>query len=222
MELSHTTIAAICERFDWQTANDIGNEPDFTGQQTLVVLGDYWLEPGRDGWHEKLRDDKHASQLAGWDKRWPRIWRQLEEQGVNFVWYDEYTIDYSRNRAWRTSASSYHWEPAVAYLDGDIITPDDDWDTWLDWAKDSTDRCLTTEMVPELFSLLRASGFEQYGERYESGWHPGQDDTPEKVRDAMIREHGPLIDFVFTIAENSQFYTKWCAWWRPVPKEDAA
>lgn len=224
MQLSHSTIQAICERFDWDYADEIGNEPDWTGQQTLVVLGDYWLRPGADGWHDKLHDGTDRHQLAGWDKRWPRIWDQLEQQGVNFVWADEYTIDHERNKAWRTTANSYHWEPAVVWDEHcDIITPDDDWDRWRGWAIDSVERCLTTEMVPELLSLLAADGFERVDERpFESGWHPGQDDDPRKVRDGLIREHGPHIDVIFTIAENSQFYTKWSAWWRPTPGEEAA
>jgi hypothetical protein len=229
MRLSEATIDAICTRFGWDWCRQYGERGygSYSGEGTTrVVLGSYWLRPGDDGWHDKLRNPERLDDpwpLAGMDRRWPLLFAQLKEQGVELQWRDEWQIDYEHDKAYRTTAEGYDWTPSFVHDDyGEMITPDHDIDTWIAWALNSTDRCLADSMVGDVDAKLTAAGYQRWNDDpLENGWHPGQDDTPQDAARRIRIEH-PNADVIFTLDEASQFYSRFSAWYRNDTEEVAA
>jgi len=226
MRLSESTIDRICRRFGWAWCGKYGERGygSYSGEGTTrVVLGYYWLHPGDDGWHEKLRDPNSTHQLEGMGKRWPMLFAQLEEQGVELEWADEWEIDREHSKAYRKTGDSYGWTRSFVWDDyGNMLTPDSDIDEWMGWAINSYDRCLADSMVGDVNAKLTAAGYERWNDDpLENGWHPGQDDTPQEAARRIRIEH-PNADVIFTLDEASQFYSRFSAWYRNDTEEVAA
>lgn len=233
MQLSDSTISAICERFDWQWCSRYG-EPGYGSHigagTTRVVLGYYWTRPGQPGWHPKLHDGTDRHQLWGLAKRWPRLFGQLEEQGVELEWADEWLIDYEHDKAYRTTGDSYSWEPCTVYDEyGDLLTPDSDLDDWLAWAFGRPlERPLNdARLGGNLTQWLAVAGFARFpsdgSDRFEAGWYPGQTDTPASALAALKMHVGhDQFEFVVAVDYVQQFDAGFSLYWRPIVKEDAA
>jgi hypothetical protein len=148
--------------------------------------------------------------------------RAAESQGIELVHYDEYTVDDDGNKAWRTEPDSYFWTPSCVYDDhGNFLTPDDDIDLWIDWAKNDPARCLTSNMVnlDDLMELGYAFHPDE-DDVNESGWHQGMDADPRKtyqeLRGTPERPgEFPQSDIIFWLKETSQFYSTWQVLVRP-------
>ena len=138
------------------------------------------------------------------------IERAAESEGIDLVHYDEYTVDDDGVKAWRTEPDSYFWTPSCVWDDhGNFMTPDDDIEMWIDWAKNDPARCLTSSMV-KLDDLLEL-GFTFHPDKddvNESGLHQGMDADPRKTY-KELREQFPNSDFIFWLKEASQFYSTW-------------
>jgi hypothetical protein len=225
MELSTDTIYRfLSERHDeWESCSEYGEPGYQDSRTTLVVLGDYWCRCGKNphtGQRKSWGRDGETvapTDLHDYASHHPRMWAALESQGVQFEWCDEWTIDYDYDKAYRTQGDSYHWQPTAIYTDdGDLMTPDDDIEVWIEWCADEPTRCLPSRVYSA--SDLEAVGFESYNGIYENGWHPGQTDDPNKITDTIRREY-PDHTIVFVLAESSQFYIRFTAYVR-APQED--
>lgn len=176
----------------------------------LFLLGNWWCQCKRAGasiipghTHLHTVQDHH-----------PRLWSQLEAQGVEYDFYDEWWVDDDTNKAYRTQPDSYIWQSVIQWNDdtGSYLTPDSDDDDWLGWAKNNPDRCLMANHR----EMLERQGFIQQGDAYHSGLHQGMDDRPGPVL-AEIQHTAPSpVDVVFLLNETSQFYVSFTAWVRPV------
>lgn len=223
MELSRSTIERyITERHDdWQWCSEYG-EPGYGNADTfVVVMGDYWCRCGHNphtGRRKTWGDGEIApTDLHSYSDHHPRFWAAMEAAGVEFEWYDEWTVDYDNDKAYRTTGDSYSWQTSIVWTDdGEFLTPDDDIETWIEWAADDPKRCIP-DRVYTVYDLMRA-GFEQYNGGYESGWHKGQTDDPTEILATVKRWH-PDDTVVFVLTEASQFYIGFHAYHRP-PKED--
>lgn len=58
-------------------------------------------------------------------------------------------------------------------------------------------------------------GFTKYDARCESGFHPGQNDTPDKLRAEIEAKHGPC-EIIFSIDDVGQFDVTFSAWFRAI------
>lgn len=178
-----------------------------TGTQ-LVLLGSWWIR----------RDD---GTLDSVDRRYSRLCTALEEIGVETVWYDEWIVDTEHCKAYRTSADGYGWMPSyILTEDGQMMTADDDEDTWFDWALNNADRCLSDRFIGRnCHTACTERGWTRFDDTFfETGWHPGQDDKPADVMTAIRKVH-PNADVTFTLDATGQFDARWSAWWR-LPEED--
>lgn len=173
----------------------------------LVLLGSWWIR-GEDG------------ELSSIDKRYPRLCNALEELGVETVWHDEWIVDSEHSKAYRSNADSYSWMPSyILTEDGQMMTADDDEDTWFDWATNQVDRCLSDRFIDRnCHTACTERGWTRFDDTFETGWHPGQDDKPDEVM-AAIRQVHPTADVIFTLDATGQFDARWSAWWR-LPEED--
>lgn len=223
MELSHQTITRILERYNdgssdhiTDTASEYG-EPGYShrwGATTpLILLGDYWCRC-----EHNPRGD--AGKFHDIMSHHPRVWAQLESQGVQCEWYDEWWVDYETGKAWRTEPNSYGWQPSIIWCEDmcDYLTPDHDAEDWITWAANDTAR-----IIPRVVGIdLASHGFTRWPDdstRFESGWHPGQTDDPKVITDNIRAEHGDAVDIVFYLDSTGQFDIAFSAWTRPVEDE---
>lgn len=148
--------------------------------------------------------------LANWNHIPKSLSDRLERQGFQLEWSDEWMIDHDNGaRAYRTSPDSHGWEPRVRACDGYYLTPESDSQKWIDDSLNDDSRPL-----PSWFDQaeLESRGFELIdSDNKEVGFHPGQDETPEKFT-AAIRETG--ADFVLQITNRGQFHVSYRIWKR--------
>ena len=232
MELSQRTVSAIVERlYESGVVTDYANEYgepgyDFTiradTETPMFLMGDWWCKcghhpragkPDRGFWGNPDQlvqpDALHSVQ-----EHHPRLWDQLERQGVETVFYDEWIVDHEHGKAYRTQPDCYQWQPTAIITDvGDLLTPDHDIEEWIGYMVNSPTRCLPETVFSE--GDLRAAGFEPYSGLYENGWHPGQNDDPHQITDKIRAERGDTVDIVFYLDGTSQFYIEFTAWIRP-------
>jgi hypothetical protein len=173
-----------------------------------VVLGDYWCQCNKFGADEHVPG---RGKLHSHSDHHPRLWAQLEQQGVNFEWYDEWAVDHDYDKAYRTEADSYSWQRSFVWTDdGEMLTPDDEIATWLEWATNEPTRCLMRHLFSD--AELETEGFVERSCEFENGWY-GQEDNPQAIYDA-IREREPDTDILFKLADVEQFRVTFCVYVR--------
>jgi hypothetical protein len=219
MKISYESIREMLEIDSGNVVSDWCSEYGEPGYSTpigaetpLVMLGNWWCQCGK-----VLRPDG-TPDLHGHDYHHPRLWAQLEAQGVECVWYDEWVVDYENDKCYRVSGDSYGWQPVTRYTEGgDLITPDDDIETWIEDIQNG--QGVLPSRVWSSGDLIEA-GFTLWEDRLESGLHPGMDADPAVVTAAIREVHGDSVDIVFALTENSQFYSVFAAYVRPVKEDD--
>ena len=222
MELSYDTVRRILDK----TLGDCGEyeychqygEPGYrfpTDATTpIVILGDYWCRCGK-----VLREDG-SPDLHDYAHHYPRLWARMEAQGVEFEWYDEWTIDYDNDKAYRTTADSYLWQPSLIVTDdGEYLTPDDDIETWIEWADRNPSHCIPNAVYSG--ADLIGEGFRQENtDRFYNGWHDGMTDDPNKILERVAKFYDEDANIVFTLDETSQFYIGFSVYVREQETDD--
>lgn len=191
----------------------------------IFLIGDWWCRCGNNphagrpkyGLHGDVENVVKPGDLHSVDSHHPRVWAQLESQGVETAFYDEWWVDPETSKAYRTTADSYRWQSSIQWNDemGDYMTPDTPFDDWLEWALNDHERCLMASWRSE----LEAAGFTQWEPHdphdYHNGWHEGMDDRPEAIVADINRWSDEQEDIVFLLDQTSQFYVGFSAWIRP-------
>lgn len=182
---------------------------------------DYADEYGEPGYSFPYGATTPMILLADWNNigaRHPRVWAQLESQGVQCEWSDEWTVTHDNgSRAYRVQPDSYSWQSSILYTeDGEILTPEDDIDAWIAEVVDNPRACLPSNVWSA--TELAAAGFVQWmpddPQTYESGWHPGQTDDPEEITREIREELGDSAEVVFYLGAVGQFDCRFSAWTR--------
>jgi len=63
------------------------------------------------------------------------------------------------------------------------------------------------------------------GDRFEFGWHPGQNDTPKAVVEALEADLGYAgvdFEYVFVIDAVGQFDIHFAIWWKELKENEDA
>lgn len=237
MILSYDTIRSVLEPIIEADGGDYANEygePGYSfphGAETpLFVAANWWCRCGHNPYAGRPKRGYSGGEpliqptdLHSFSDHRPRLWAQMESQGVELHWNDEWWVDYETGKAYRTQADSYSWQSSIQWNEDmcDYMTPDHDFDVWLDWALNDTSRCL----MARFRSDLESAGFTQWEpndpHRYHNGWHEGMTDDPVKVRAEIDRWSDHQEDVVFLLDETSQFYVGFSAWTRPTEVDDA-
>lgn len=149
--------------------------------------------------------------LSNWNDIPKALQKRLEAQGYALEWEDEWYIDSdnSPSKAWRTSPDGHGWESRVRACDGYMLTPDSDAQEWIDDSMNEEGRAL-----PSWFdeSELTARGFgAMAGHDKEVGFHPGQDETPDKFMPALKAEG---YDVLLQVSGRGQFDVSYRIWTR--------
>jgi hypothetical protein len=155
--------------------------------------------------------------LTNWNRIPKSLGDRLEVQGYEMQWYDEWVIDSDNapSKAWRGTPDSHGWEPRIRAMDGYYITPDSDAQEWID---DSLNE--DSKPLPSWFddSELERRGFGVLDqEDQQVGFHPGQNDTPDKFMPALIAEG---YDVILQITDRGQFDVRYRVWTRREAKRE--
>jgi hypothetical protein len=74
-------------------------------------------------------------------------------------------------------------------------------------------KCIPAALVSA--SELETLGFQRFNvPPAESGWHPGQTDTPDAIVAQFEAEHGTDAEWLFYLDETSQFYIRFTLFYR--------
>jgi hypothetical protein len=214
MELS-TVVRVLSEHDDYQTVTDYASEygePGYTSDGP-ILFGDWWCRRKDCDYAETYENG--AKKVHGLDCHYPRVFAFLEENGAQLEWDDEWTV--VDDKAYRTSADSYSWQPTAVWNDdvGDYMVNGEDIDTWLEWAVNDSSRCLMARSFTD--AELEAEGFVERQCDFYNGWHEGMADDPKAIM-AMVQD-SENVDVLFMLAETSQFYIRFCVYVREVDSE---
>lgn len=190
-------------------------EPGYGFDDSVIVLGDWNPRnvPGADGDRWKSTDPRVTMPV--------RLARSLERVGASIEWCDEWYRCDGCQKAVRATGDSYSWKPSYAATEDGIYCHtcliDAGEDGISDYIND-TQKVLTwcgSSHVVSLGFIKWEPGDEH---TYENGWHPGQDDDPQSIYDAILARYEsndkPAPDVVFFLDESSQFYIRFSAYVR--------
>jgi hypothetical protein len=181
------------------------SEPGYDDPESgVIALGD---------WNNASiqRRKKHCSRTMEWvdaDNTMERLAKVLEHWGVELEWHDEWTSCQECGGLVRTSPGGYSWQPDyMIFNDCELICHEciDPVDA-LTHLEGNERSCLTIEKIkPEDHGYIKLND-----DSYESGFHPGQNDSPEKIA-KELRKKG-CSRFLFSLDSNSQFTTQFSVW----------
>lgn len=167
---------------------------------------DYANEYGEPGYSDPTK----GILFSDWNDIPESLQKRLESQGYELEWEDEWIVDSDNgSKAYRVSPDSHGWEPRVRAGDGFYLTPDSDPQEWIDDSLNEKSRPLPSwfddsELVTRSFGLLE-------GRDKEVGFHPGQNETPDKFMPALRAEG---YDVILQVTDRGQFDVSYRIWTR--------
>ena len=180
-------------------------EPHCGSQQDTfddVSWAPHYVEPGYD-------NPKREVLFANWNN-WPtRLTDILETVGYACEWEDEWTTcDYCGGAA-RMAPNSYDWQASILVTDGDEICRDCmDWEDECQRREDDSNRAVPSYVNPSEHGYVRLSDPREF----ENGFHPGQNDKPENILQALHAQGKRGI--LFRISGKGQFDVSFETWIR--------
>lgn len=205
--------AATGEEYgDGRTVTDMGVgivEPGYGDKDTVWVLGD---------WNPTRFPRGDEPPLTREENLGPRLYDALEKYAPDAYldWCDEWVRCEHCYRIFRGQPDSYSWTMYGAYVEdaaGYVCAECFDIDTIEEHYANQPDNALTFPFD------LEEHGYQRYNaERFESGWHPGQNDKP---RDILARAHREGWDTgIFTIPTVGQFDIAFDLWVKSDAEEE--
>lgn len=180
------------------------------GYDDVVTLLADWNEPST---HPDSYDAKHPG-YAEKRRRTSKIGRYVLEnlEHVNIDWHDEWETCQDCGKLVRTSPDSYSWEPYFIILnDCELVCFDcleDEVEAVIEEYQNQNDKVVPSHFITQ----IKDAGFDclEDCEIFESGFHPGQNDTPENVLNDIYERVGErwfhnTFDYIWTITGVGQF-----------------
>ncbi len=89
-------------------------------REEIEIVSEY----GEQGY--TLEEGKQAILLSNWNKfdKYPNIMKFFEEN-FEMEWNDEWVVDYTNGRCFRSSPDSYGWQPQFVFFNDEIISVDE-------------------------------------------------------------------------------------------------
>lgn len=180
----------------------------------LIALGDKYASGDlqiADQYGERgYSTDKQFLVFSNWN-RYPKHILNRLERDCELEWSDEWIINHSSGKAYRTSPDSYSWTPSYWMDDNceiwDQETVNKHTEAYIDLIKNDYDRV-------SLFKLpLEDLGFKLLDIDYESGWYH-KNDNPKDILESLEKQY-PKHDIIFTGLTNEQFRTNFKVAIRP-------
>lgn len=175
-------------------------EPGYSAREDVVISGD---------WNEK----KYGSE----DFRYTYpgfVCDIFDSWGVECEWYDEWYVCTQCDLFVRTKPNSYRWKRSYGIVDDEVLCKECIGkyyiEEYIDGIKNNPNTASTFITDEQLENL----GFERVNnDPFANGWFDGQTDDPETILSTAM-SNNPDKDYVFTIDENSQFYSTFSLWER--------
>lgn len=189
---------------DFSWATDYA-EPGYSSPAHGIVFGDW--NPAIFGF-DRPRSEQKRDPVC-------KLARILEASGCECEWSDEWATCSDCGKAILTSPDCHQWFPYYRLIDGceivclDCIDPE----SYLASIEDDSDHAVPSysRFDPLLF------GYQKYNGNFETGFHPGQTDSPKEVL-AKMQKLG-LSRIVLRLADKGQFDITWQPFHNPNPKE---
>jgi hypothetical protein len=162
------------------------------------------------------RDSDKVWVTGNWNGDLPgRLFKALERIGVDAEWYDQVDPCDGCRKLMETDPTHYGWQPSYLIdLDCNYVC--------FDCLDVSNDEVLSEfgyidnveKAIPDVLAKhLPEWGWEPFNGTFENGWHPGQNDSPQKIFERIqAKWFKNKRSVVFRLDETSQFYIKFTAW----------
>lgn len=217
----------------------VGRELNQTDKQRRAIISrvieycyrhDFWIDYYPGCAERGCYDDKPII-CADWNPdKMSRLYDFLDQRFDDLVqvdWSDEYVGCDECGRAVRTVPDCYSWQPSYIWAsDCEIVCHEcaqDCIEDIIEYYKNTTDRAVLHWVIP----LLESEGFicltdyfnENACQRFETGWYPGQNDSPVEVIKNLKAELGvdwltDKFDYIFAITATGQFDVHWALYLR--------
>ena len=231
LSIYQTEVSDACKRFEQKIRSRWARVPINKVLDYIDKIGDYadWYN----GVVEMGYDDKPMI-CANWNppkmKRLGDWIEKFYQDNIEVDWSDEWMACSDCGKAVRSSPNSYGWETSWVWAsDCEIVcrecvenSKDDVIEFYQNCLEGTATRALPSWMQP----MVEDAGFkcleseDAYCTRFESGFHPGQNDTPEGCL-KLAKEILPhKFDYVFVITGVGQFDIHWAMFVRKVEDED--
>ena len=136
------------------------------------------------------------------DDTMPRVAKLLEHIGASIEWSDEWTTCADCGRAVRTSPDGHGWKQQWAMIDEcEIVCADclaEDPVDFLEKLEGKDTTALTFDTIDPA-----AHDYILISDEFESGWYPGQNDSPEKIGVLLRAAH--ITRYLWRIDSTGQF-----------------
>lgn len=160
-----------------------------------------------------IRSDVPGEYWKKADNTMERVSRVFQERwGIELEWSDEWFDCSECGKPIRCNADSYQWKPSYFMFnecepvcEGCIQENEGLIESMLEYLEDNPSFALTLDIDPAEHGYIKLNE-----DAYENGWHPGQDDSPNKIAESL-RSKG-ASKFIFTYDESSQFYCRFSVW----------
>ena len=154
---------------------------------------------------------KRGILFANWNYFPRNLDTLLERAGYAIEWSDEWAIVHETGRAYRTSPDSYGWQPSIVFGEDGYEFCRDDVEDYID---QYIEHLVDSPRHADSFGVnWTKHGFTNLNGTFESGWHPGQNDDPEKIL-AEYQAKFPDKEFLFQIPSVGQFDIEFTIWGR--------
>lgn len=194
-------------------ADDYG-EPGYSADKG-VMIGNWWCRD-KDCDYTGL-NARGKKELHDVFMHYPQL-QEMTENGWEVEWYDEWVVDHENSKAYRTQPNSYSWQSSVIFTeDGELLTPDDPVDAWVEQVVNNPNKCLPSSVWSA--ADLEPLGFAEYKCGLENGWNPGQNDNPHEISRAITEEYadkGKAVDIIYLLSDKAQFDMRFCVLVREV------
>jgi hypothetical protein len=151
-----------------------------------------------------LEEGKKAILLSNWNvfDKFPNIMEFLEEN-FELEWSDEWVVDYTNDRCFRSSPDSYGWQPQFVILDGEVMGVDElnemDEDDFIEFLEKE-------DYLNNPKNAINLYGFEPKGEGIDEDdylmFERGCD--PSKMLEEALEKY-PEKNFYFVVDSVAQF-----------------
>jgi len=173
-------------------------EPGYSQPERGIVFGNWNPVCGFD----KTKAEQKRDPVA-------KLARVLEAAGCELEWEDEWCTCNDCGKAVRTSPDSYGWTSYYRIVNEcelvclDCLSPAD----YLAECEDNPAKAFPPEWSPEDHGYVKHNG------DFETGFHPGQTDSPEAIL-KLLHAQGKT-GVVFRIKSKGQFDLTWEAFHKP-------
>jgi len=163
-------------------------------------------------WNTETRWNADTNQHIVLDDSLSRLGELLESlPNTEIDWSDQVDGCGECYKAIETQPTSYGWTPPYAFVEdvGNVCQGclQGDPEAYLVDLEGSTNSALS----PSLGIDPSDHGYQQIPQEYETGWHPGQTDSPETVSQILGNQLW-MERYFFAIDSTGQFDTQWSVW----------